>query len=299
MSGSATLTVGSTLRYAEDDGSTVELLVEGQWLSGGIAALDGDGVMLTTDDSSTLVRLASISVVKVYAAGAAPQPAVTAPAPVVAAPVEAPVESPAADSALEPVTEATPERLDEVVDDASVEELWLLHHPTADSSPGKPKAPAEATVEIGDVTAWYHDQLEQLAVDTPTDELDAMWAAVDDDTELEALLEDPSVEPDARDEAEVAEDDDDAPLAEVRQLWAEPRNDPAEATLAVDETEEAIEQAIDEALAASEPESPVFERVRTVETDDWRAMLVSLREEAGSREVVPAKRSGWRIGSSR
>ncbi|MEZ5192419.1 MAG: hypothetical protein R2734_07820 [Nocardioides sp.] len=34
MSSSATLTVGSTLRHAEDRKATVDLLVEGEWLKG-------------------------------------------------------------------------------------------------------------------------------------------------------------------------------------------------------------------------------------------------------------------------
>lgn len=265
MSGSATMTVGSTLRYAEDDGSTVEVLVEGQWLSGGIAGLDGDGVMLATGEISTLVRLSAISVVRVHA-GAQAAPA-TAVSPVPVSPV-----------AVTPV----------IVDPVAVPE-------------------AVETVET----------VEAVEV-TPVAELDAMWSAAEfvpepagppapvdvDPAEAEPHSPEPrhvlpEPEPAAPQSAEFVEAEptqpalaeaDEQPLAQVHQLWT------AQAPELPDD--EAI---LAELTALETPDSEVSEpeRVRTVETDDWRAMLVSLREEAGSLEPVPVKRSGWRIGSSR
>lgn len=296
MSGSATLTVGSTLRYAEDDGSTVELLVEGQWLSGGIKELDGDGVILATEGYSTLVRLAAISVVRVYAAGRAPlvttppthETQVAAdPTPIAAEAVDEDADDtrPVADGSQP--DDAQPDDALPVDEDDEVEKLWLLHE----------RVEPTPVPEVGDVTEWYHQQLEQLEVERPVADLDATWATFDEhepEGELDDLAE---PEPDdlAEPEAEGGQESEPAErLAEVRQLRA---GSAAAETDEVDETTEPLDESAEDQIAEETPSA--FDRVRTVETDDWRAMLVSLREEAGSREVVPVKRSGWRIGSPR
>lgn len=62
-------TIGTALGRALDNGVAVQLLVEGQWLSGRVAAVDGHGVVLHSDDSEhAVVRMGSISAVRVFAA---------------------------------------------------------------------------------------------------------------------------------------------------------------------------------------------------------------------------------------
>jgi hypothetical protein len=69
MSGSLLFTIGTALNRAHQDGLTVQVLVEGQWLGGQVAWQDGQGVLLVTDmDEHAIVRLASVSAVKVLAA---------------------------------------------------------------------------------------------------------------------------------------------------------------------------------------------------------------------------------------
>jgi len=59
-------TIGTALRRAHDAHLQVALLVEGQWLRGGVAAVDGHGVILELDeDEHSVVRLESISAVRV------------------------------------------------------------------------------------------------------------------------------------------------------------------------------------------------------------------------------------------
>ena len=69
MSGSLLFTIGTVLNRAHDEGLPVEVLVEGQWIGGQVGWLDGQGVLLVTDlDEHAVVRLASVSAVKVLAA---------------------------------------------------------------------------------------------------------------------------------------------------------------------------------------------------------------------------------------
>jgi hypothetical protein len=85
MSDSVLYTVGTALNRAYDGGVQVQVLVEGQWLSGRVAAIDGHGVVLHSDDSEhAVVRMGSVAAVRVFAApprraridgGARPMPA--------------------------------------------------------------------------------------------------------------------------------------------------------------------------------------------------------------------------------
>ena len=69
MSGSTIFTVGTALRRAQDNGLPVTVLVEGHWLDGQVAGLDGDGVVLVSGPSEQAVlRMSSISVVRVQSA---------------------------------------------------------------------------------------------------------------------------------------------------------------------------------------------------------------------------------------
>lgn len=73
MSSSTIYTVGTALRRAHENGLTVSVLVEGHWLDGQIGGLDGDGLLLAADDDShAVVRLSSITAVKVGRPAATP-----------------------------------------------------------------------------------------------------------------------------------------------------------------------------------------------------------------------------------
>jgi hypothetical protein len=66
MHGPTTIfTVGTALRRAEDNHLPVEVLVQGHWLRGTVVGLDGQGVILSTHSEHAVVRLESISVVRV------------------------------------------------------------------------------------------------------------------------------------------------------------------------------------------------------------------------------------------
>jgi hypothetical protein len=59
-------TIGTALRRAHDNHLPVTLLVEGQWLRGDVAAVDGHGVILELDEHEhSVVRLERISAVRV------------------------------------------------------------------------------------------------------------------------------------------------------------------------------------------------------------------------------------------
>ncbi|MFT3874705.1 MAG: hypothetical protein QM714_18985 [Nocardioides sp.] len=116
MSGSNVYTVGSALRQAENDDLSVSLLVGGEWFSGAVAGLDGDGVMLSSVESDVLVRLTAISAVRMGQASAAVAPAPAPVAPVALAPVVEPVVEPVAveepvAEAVEPIQSGKPEPL--------------------------------------------------------------------------------------------------------------------------------------------------------------------------------------------
>ena len=68
MSGSLLFTIGTALNRAHQEGLAVQLLVEGQWIAGQVAWQDGQGVLVVTEtDEHAVVRLASVSAVKVHA----------------------------------------------------------------------------------------------------------------------------------------------------------------------------------------------------------------------------------------
>ena len=65
MHGSTIFTVGTALRRAENNHLPVEVLVNGHWLRGTVAGVDGQGVILSTHSEHAVVRLESISAVRV------------------------------------------------------------------------------------------------------------------------------------------------------------------------------------------------------------------------------------------
>ena len=58
-------TVGTALRRAENNHLPVEVLVQGHWLRGTVAGVDGQGLVLSTHSEHAVVRLDSISAVRV------------------------------------------------------------------------------------------------------------------------------------------------------------------------------------------------------------------------------------------
>ncbi len=66
-SDSVLYTIGTALNRAHDNGVAVQILVEGQWLSGRVAAVDGHGVVLHSDDEEhSVIRMGSVSAVRVF-----------------------------------------------------------------------------------------------------------------------------------------------------------------------------------------------------------------------------------------
>jgi len=62
-------TIGTALSRALDAGHDVEVLVEGQWLSGTVVASDGVGLVLERSETEhCVVRMDMINAVRVYAA---------------------------------------------------------------------------------------------------------------------------------------------------------------------------------------------------------------------------------------
>lgn len=68
MSDSVLYTIGTALNRAHDNDVRVQVLVEGQWLDGKVAAVDGHGVVLKSDDiEHAVIRMTSVSAVRVFA----------------------------------------------------------------------------------------------------------------------------------------------------------------------------------------------------------------------------------------
>jgi sRNA-binding regulator protein Hfq len=66
-SDSVLYTVGTALNRAHDNGVAVQILVEGHWLSGRVAAVDGHGVVLESEDAShAVIRMGSVSAVRMF-----------------------------------------------------------------------------------------------------------------------------------------------------------------------------------------------------------------------------------------
>ena len=62
-------TVGTALNRAHASGVPVQILVEGQWLSGRVAAVDGHGVVISSDEAEhAVIRMGSVSAVRMFAA---------------------------------------------------------------------------------------------------------------------------------------------------------------------------------------------------------------------------------------
>jgi hypothetical protein len=68
MSSSMLYTMGMALDRAAENGFTVSVLIEGAWLDGQVAAHDGVGVVLESDDGQhAVVRTERIAAVRVTA----------------------------------------------------------------------------------------------------------------------------------------------------------------------------------------------------------------------------------------
>lgn len=89
MSGSIIYTVGTALNRAHDNDVPVQVLVEGQWLTGDVVAVDGHGLVLSSDTlEHAVIRIDSVSAVRVFTeaphrvpipTGATPMPAASRP----------------------------------------------------------------------------------------------------------------------------------------------------------------------------------------------------------------------------
>jgi hypothetical protein len=67
---SVVYTIGTALNRAHDNNVPVEVLVEGQWLSGSVVAVDGHGVVLNNAEqlAHSVLRMDSVSAVRILAA---------------------------------------------------------------------------------------------------------------------------------------------------------------------------------------------------------------------------------------
>jgi hypothetical protein len=65
MQSSTIFTIGTALRRAADADMPVEVLIEGHWLRGVVAGVDGHGLVLTTHAEHAVIRLEAISAVRV------------------------------------------------------------------------------------------------------------------------------------------------------------------------------------------------------------------------------------------
>lgn len=60
-------TIGTALNRAYDNDVPVQVLVEGQWLSGRVAAVDGHGLVLHSDElEHSVVRIENVAAVRVF-----------------------------------------------------------------------------------------------------------------------------------------------------------------------------------------------------------------------------------------
>jgi sRNA-binding regulator protein Hfq len=78
MSDSTIYTIGTALNRAHDNDIPVQVLVEGQWLTGHVVAVDGHGVVLHTDDlEHAVIRMENVAAVRILSAapGRTPLPA--------------------------------------------------------------------------------------------------------------------------------------------------------------------------------------------------------------------------------
>jgi sRNA-binding regulator protein Hfq len=83
MLDSTIYTIGTALNRARDNDVQVQVLVEGQWLTGRIAAVDGHGVVLHSDDlEHAVVRMERVSAVRICSALPGRTPIAQVPHPV-------------------------------------------------------------------------------------------------------------------------------------------------------------------------------------------------------------------------
>jgi sRNA-binding regulator protein Hfq len=84
MSDSTIYTIGTALNRAHDNDIPVQVLVEGEWMTGHVVAVDGHGVVLHSDEMEhAVVRMESVSAVRIFTAapGRTPLPAGAHPMP--------------------------------------------------------------------------------------------------------------------------------------------------------------------------------------------------------------------------
>lgn len=84
MSDSTIYTIGTALNRAHDNDIPVQVLVEGQWMTGNVVVVDGHGVVLQSDDMEhAVVRMDAVAAVRIFSsapnrtpisAGAHPMP---------------------------------------------------------------------------------------------------------------------------------------------------------------------------------------------------------------------------------
>lgn len=60
-------TIGTALNRAHDSGVSVDVLVQGVWVSGHVVAVDGFGVVLDGEDDHSVIRIESVSAVTIRA----------------------------------------------------------------------------------------------------------------------------------------------------------------------------------------------------------------------------------------
>lgn len=67
MESSTLYTIGTALDRAKDNGLTVDILVEGQWLTGRVTAVDGHGVLLVCEEQEhAIIRINDVAAVRVH-----------------------------------------------------------------------------------------------------------------------------------------------------------------------------------------------------------------------------------------
>lgn len=74
MNDSTIYTVGTALRHAMDSGQKVTVLVEGHWLSGLVLLADSHGVLLDAGTEQSIIKLDSITVVRMRTPVSEPVP---------------------------------------------------------------------------------------------------------------------------------------------------------------------------------------------------------------------------------
>ena len=316
MSSSQIFTIGTALRRAEDNGIPVEVLVQGQWLSGSVAGLDGDGlVLLTPEQIQCVVRNADISVVRLMAR----LPQDEAPVQPHATPYERVVrdtpaghdrdrtreEAPAwamPAGEADPLTELEYDDDEVFALDGGHDEVLVLHA-TADEGPLELEAPVLVSDEPAEDAADDGFEAEadvEAEPEAPAEDLGAF------EVEAEDLAEDLADEQEAEQEAEEertvfalpapgASHEPPVEATEDAQVEAEAQADLDEVE-PVEDFETVAEVAfVDEVDAVDETdtqETPAEEEPAPAGSattgEEWRDMLIALRAEAPAVAATPA-----------